>query len=87
MPPSIQPFQDEGYTREVVLTYEEWRRVLSKFEQSRGWGKERIMIRLLRKNTTATREKWDHAEKYLGHIGPDKEGLRFEYHYGEDGME
>ena len=31
-PVPIQPFQDEGYKREVVLIYADWYRVLSNFE-------------------------------------------------------
>ena len=33
----IQLFQDGGYMREIVQTYDKWSRVLSEFKRSRGW--------------------------------------------------
>ena len=69
-----------------MLYWDDWDRVIFKFEQNRGWGEG---------------EDYDSSEEEyngdceavcprrndFGHIGPDKADLRFEYHYGEDGKE
>ena len=84
--PPIQPFQDGGYKREVVLTYEEYIvQSFIKVQTKSGVGRRGLWfawgrIQLPRKRSGA-------MQKRLCRIGPDKEDLRFEYHYGEDGME
>ena len=86
IPPPIQPFQDAGYKREVVITYKDWYRVLSEFERDRGWGEGG--------NYDSSEEEYNCHErevgpcrKDFGHIGPDKWDLQLECHYGEDDME
>ena len=55
-PLPIHPFQDRDYKRDVVLTYNNWYRVISDFEQDRGWG-EGENYDSSGENTTATQEK------------------------------
>ena len=84
MPLPGRSFQDGGYTRRIVTTFDEWERVISRFRQHRGWeeGEE----------CNSSEEEYDsnHKEcgpcrKEFGHIGPDKEDQTHEYHYrGEE---
>ena len=79
-------FQDGGYTREMILTYDDWDRGLSKFERSRGyieggdydWSEEEY---------NCFSQDVGPCRNDFGHIGPDKKDLRFERNWGEDGMD
>ena len=80
---SIQPFQDGGHKREVVLAYDDWGRVISEFKQGRRWGEGDTYDSL--------EEEYNHYAREVGscrnnfrHIESDKEDIRLEYHYGED---
>ena len=36
--PYMHPFEDGGYDKEMMLTWNDWDRMISRFGQDRGWG-------------------------------------------------
>ena len=69
-----------------MLAYDDWYRVISGFERGRGWGEG--------KEYDSSKEYYNCHEREVGpcrndfgYIVPEREDLRFEYHYGEDGMD
>ena len=84
--PYLAPIEYGGYDREAVLYWDDWDWVISKFEQDRGWREG--------EDYDSPEDKYNGDCKAVGpcrndfgHIGPDKEDLRFKYHYGEDGKD
>ena len=67
----------------MVLTWNNWYRVISRFERDRGWG-EGEDYTLFEEEYNCDAKVVGPCRNDFGHIGPDKEDLRFEYNYGED---
>ena len=86
VPPPIQPFQDGGYKRGAVLTYDNWYRVLSEFERGRGWGEGEDYDSSEEEYNCHNREVGP-CRKGFGHIEPDTGNLQFECRYSEANME
>ena len=79
-------FGTGGYTRGIVTAPDEWERVISRFRQHRGWEEG--------EGGNSSEEEYDSnyrecgpCRKDFGHIGPDKEDRRYEYHYHEVGVD
>ena len=84
--PYLAPIEDGGYDRETVLYCDDWDRTIFKFEQDQGWG-EREDYGSSEKEHNGDCTAVGPCRNGFGHIGPDKEELRFKYNYDEDSKE
>ena len=79
--PRLAPIEGGGYGRETVLYWDNWDRVIFKFERDRGL-EEGEDYDSSGEEYNGDCEAVGPCRNDFGHIGPDKADLRFECHYG-----